>query len=271
MVSAAAAAASFLELADFLGWSDKTRLYMLWACVDDSGVRVNGVLRRYALGGGVAQANVWAAIRPLWQARLEDPSNPSKVAWFHYREWKRAYLGHAKPEQPFFGWSQPQLIALLSDLTRLISKHEINYLCGSVQTVQSRRAVRDSYKKVTEYVLLRSGQIADRSYDIPDKISFLFSMQAELPGIRIQNFFSKLKRIHPEYGECVIRDPRDDQALQVADLIVNEMATSRYMRASFGPEFRMPFITNMMQLLRQEPPYHAMIEYHPDDDLGLDN
>jgi hypothetical protein len=105
---------------------------MLWAYLDDSGLRAkggkNGPLVRYALGGGgVATADVWDALVSEWRTRLNDPSNPSKVDWFHYTDWKSAYLGHAKRGDQFYGWSQRQLLDLLTDLTKMISKKKVDY------------------------------------------------------------------------------------------------------------------------------------------------
>jgi hypothetical protein len=241
---------------------------MLWAYLDDSAVRFDGNIgapNRYALGGGIAQVDVWLQVRRLWEARLQDAGNPSKVEWFHYKDWKRAHFGHAKKGQPFHGWTQIQLEQLLTDLTRIISKAQIDYLCASVRAVKSKRVVRDSYAAVTMDVINRAEQIADRVHQ-PDNISFMFSMHAELSGIRIQKYFEFLKRAHPLADSCVIRDPREEPALQIADLIVNEMATSRWLRASYGPAFHMPFMSRVMQMLKQEPPYHHMIELHKDDD-----
>jgi hypothetical protein len=76
---------------------------MLWAALDDSAIHARGSaeLHRYALGGGVATTEIWKQIKLLWRARLTDPGNPSNVEWFHYKEWKRAFLGHAKPGGQF--------------------------------------------------------------------------------------------------------------------------------------------------------------------------
>lgn len=250
-------------------WFDSVPLPMLWAYLDDSAVRFkgnNGPPNRYALGGGIAQCDVWQEVTTHWQARLQDSGNPSKVEWFHYKDWKRAYYGCAKEGESFYGWTQSQLEQLITDLTRIISKRQVDYLCASIRAVASKRVVRDSYAAVTTDVINRAEQIADRVHR-PDKISFMFSMHAELSGIRIQKYFEMLKRIHPLTAYCVIGDSRKEPALQAADLIVNEMATSRFVRASYGHEFHMPFMARVMQVLKQEPPFHHMIELHKDDDL----
>jgi len=242
---------------------------VLWAYLDDSGLRAkgqkNGPLVRYALGGGVATVEVWDVLKPQWQARLHDPSNPSKIEWFHYTEWKGAYLGHAKQGDLFYGWNKSQLVALLSDLTRIISKKKVDYFCASVPVVQSKRQVRDSYKEVITQVINRADELADR-VNPSEQISFMLSMHAELAGIRIQEYFERLRVLSNRRAYCFIGDPRVEPALQAADLIANEMASSRFMRLSWGPKFRMPVITKMMQLLKQEPPFHHMIEYHLHDE-----
>jgi hypothetical protein len=242
---------------------------MLWAYLDDSGLRAkggkNGPLVRYALGGGVATVDVWDALIPEWRSRLNDPSNPSKVEWFHYTEWKSAYLGHAKRGDQFYGWSQRQLLDLLTDLTKMISKKKVDYFCASVPAVQSKRQVRDSYKEVATQVINRADEIANRIHP-SEQISFRFSKHPELAGVRIDEYFSKLKILSNRRADCLTGDPRAEAALQVADLVVNEMASSRFMRLSWGPRFRMPVITKMMQLLKQEPPYHHMIELHLHDE-----
>lgn len=242
---------------------------MLWAYLDDSAVAGfnQNRPRRYALGGGIAQKKVWAEIRCRWQARLRHSGNPSKINWFHYKDWKRAYLGHSKTGQSFYGWSRPQLEILLGDLTEIISERKVDYLCASVLAVGSRRPQRDSYKCAVEYILTRSEQIR-RWVRQPDQFSFMFSRHTELSSTRIQRYFEMLRRAHPFLQYCVVTDPRLEPLLQVADLIVNEMATSRFIRASFGPQFILPVMTRMMQLLKREPPFHHMVEFHPNDDWG---
>jgi hypothetical protein len=242
---------------------------MLWAHLDDSAIQdegSSGRLRRYALGGGIATFEVWQEMKPAWEARLRDPTNPTPVAWFHYREWKRAYLGHAKEGEPFYGWSERKLKQLLVDLAGIINKRKVDYICASVRAVTSKRVVRDSYKEVVQHVITRAEQIL-RWVDEGETISFMFSEHAELAGIRIQKFFSFLQTIHPATKYCVIGDPRRDVPLQVADLIVNHMARSRNMRVCFGPKLLMPFMTDVMALLKHEPPFHHMVEWHKDDDL----
>jgi hypothetical protein len=241
---------------------------MLWAQLDDSAIHdlKTGRLRRYALGGGVATHETWLELKSVWNARLWDSGNPNKIEWFHYTEWKRARLGKAREGQPFYGWPRAQLEQLLTDLARVISKREVHYLCASVRAVASKRAVRDSYLEVVKHVITRAEQIP-RWMSQEDQISFRLSDHAEVGGIRIQRFFDLLKKIHPLTEACIIGDPRSDVPLQIADLIVNHMARSRNMRASFGPKFLMPFMTEVMQLLKREPPFHHMIEWHKDDDL----
>lgn len=260
------------DLAKALGWSSNTYVYMLLAYLDDSAVHFegnSGFHNRVALGGGVAQLEVWQEIAPLWQARLQnDPRNPSKVEWFHYKDWKRAYLGHAKQKHQFYGWGQPELEKLLLDLTQIVAARQVDYLCASVPAVKSKRVVRDSYLAVTTDVINRAEQIADRVHQT-DTISLMFSMHSELAGIRIQKYFAFLKKGGHRVGYCVIGDPRDEPALQAADLIVNEMATSRFLRASFGPKLYMPFQTRVMEMLRQQPPWHHMIELHKNDDYKM--
>lgn len=242
---------------------------MLWAYLDDSAVRFrgnNGTPDRFALGGGIARASIWQELRELWQHRMLHPGNPSQVEWFHYKEWKRAHMGYAKEGQSFYGWSQSQLEQLLADLTEIISERQIEYICASIRAVESEHVVKDSYAAVTKYVLDRAQLIVDR-VSKTDSISFVFSAHPEFPDVRIQNYFGQLKKNHWRTDECNVANPRAEIALQAADLIVNEMATSRFIRASFGPEFLMPFDSRMMRLLRKEPPFHLMIEYHKDDNL----
>lgn len=257
----------FAELGEHVGWHPCTPIFMLWTYLDDSGIHnEDGSLARFALGGGIATSETWRKFGSLWSARVSDPSNPTPITRFHYTEWKRAYYGYAKPQHQFHGWTKPQLEAILFDLTRIISKNKIDYLCGSVQAVKGKRELRDSYIKVTQYLIHNSRQIVNR-IDPQEKISAVFSLQAELGGIRIQKYWERLSNVLP-LGYCVISSPESEPGLQAADLIVNEMAESRRMRLSWGPKFRMPKLKRVMEQLVREPPYHHMIEYHQDDHLA---
>jgi hypothetical protein len=241
---------------------------MLWACLDDSAIhlRPKRTLYRYALGGAVASLAVWQELLPIWRSRLSAPGNPTKLSWFHFKEWQRAFLGHAKEGDLFYGWTQRQLKPLLTDLADIISKREIHYLCASVPVVKKGHIVRDSYKEAVELVIKRAQKIPEWLSQT-DKVSFLLSTHSELPNIRIHDFFEILKRGHPGMAECVFGDPRSKEALQVADLIVYHTARSRRMRMSYGPQLLKPFMTEVMEHLNRHPPHHHMIEWHVADNL----
>ena len=235
---------------------------MLMAYLDESGVHDKKTLRRYAFGGAVAQCDVWQELREAWCRRL----NSAGIKWFHYKEWKSALQSPAKKSSQYFGWSNQQLIGFMNDLASIISRKEIHYLCTSVRKVQSKRAVRASYESAVKELMIKIDQKL-RQIGEPDQISFMSSTHAELAGIHIQNLFEKLKTIHPSHGYWLIGEPREEPGLQIADLIVYQMARSRNIRGSYGTTFKMPELTRIMQLLRQEPPFHHMVEDHQNDDF----
>ncbi len=219
----------FTEMARLLRWKPKTVVFMLVQFLDDSGIhdQTTGHPTRIGVGGGMARCETWERLHHVWDWTLKQDHWPSKINWFHYKDWR-----HGKCE--FESWTRNQRHALFEELTKLIGKSEMDFVCTTVAVTADENKTELTYiEAVIE--LIHHAELTSRLASSKDEqISLVISSQAEVSAARITKYFNRIKLAIPRLAHCEISDPRDRPELQIADVLAYELTRSHYPSMTWG-------------------------------------
>jgi len=206
---------------------------MLVQFLDESGIhdQENGQLIRLGVGGGMARCETWEALHYQWDFILKQDHWPSKINWFHYKDWRNR-------EGEFESWEAGPRFDLFDQLVKLIGKSVMDFVCTSVPVDQNdENKTQSTYIKAVTDIIHKAELTSGLSSSNDEKITLVFATHPELAPIRITNYVDKLKQAIPRIADCVISDPRDRPELQIADVLAYELTRSYYPDMIWGKHF----------------------------------
>ena len=201
-------------MSNFNEWSSlfSERLFvMLQVYADESETHATSI------GGFVASSEYWIKFSKQWQEILDD----FKAPFFHFREFASKHQC-AKPNSPYYKWSESKRDKFLHDLATLMGDEAMPIGGGYAPNVGDKQTPKERWEKSLIKLFQDLNHVlADRWPNYAGRILFVFDKgnteEKNLAVLKIHKQFSEKDN---RYGGLTFEDDKDPLhlPLQAADL-----------------------------------------------------